>query len=164
VSAVAQVTATAVIRAPLEEVYRQAQDVEAFPSYMPDLQSVRVLAREGARTVTEWVGVVQGRRVRWVEEDEWDDAAHRCTFRQREGDFTRYEGSWSFAPVPDGTQTTLTVDFELDLPLAGPLLSTLLRTLVRKNLDSMLEALRLRLEGGAREAPTPHSGGVDDAR
>ncbi len=156
---VAQVTATAVIRAPLQEVYRQAQDVEAFPSFMPDLQSVRVLAREGNRTVTEWVGVIQGRRVRWVEEDEWDDVAHRCAFRQREGDFTRYEGVWTFAPVPEGTRTTLTVDFELDLPLAGPLLSTLLRTLVRKNMESMLEALRLRLEGGAGASPSHRGGG-----
>ncbi|MDQ7819514.1 MAG: SRPBCC family protein [Armatimonadota bacterium] len=157
--AVAQVTATTVIRAPLPDVYRQAQDVEAFPSFMPDLQSVRVLERDGPRTVTEWVGTVQGRRVRWVEEDTWDDDAHRCTFRQREGDFTRYEGVWTFAAVPEGTQTTLTVDFELDLPLAGPLLSTLLRVLVRKNVESMLEALRLRLEGGARGAPTSRSPG-----
>ena len=156
---VPQVTATALIRAPLQDVYRQAQDVEAFPSFMPDVQSVRVLAREGSRTVTEWVGIVQGRRVRWVEEDEWDDAGYRCTFRQREGDFTRYEGVWTFAPAPGGTHTTLTVDFELDLPLAGALLSTLLRALVRKNLESMLEALRRRLEGGAAGTSTPHARG-----
>ncbi|OLD36381.1 MAG: hypothetical protein AUI83_26305, partial [Armatimonadetes bacterium 13_1_40CM_3_65_7] len=117
----AQVAATVFIRAPLDRVYALAKDVEAFPSFMPDVESIRVQQRDGSRTVTEWVGVVQGRRVRWVEDDDWDDARHVCTFRQREGDFTRYEGTWTFAAVDQGTETALVVDFELELPLAGAL-------------------------------------------
>jgi len=148
----AQVAATVFIRAPLDRVYALAKDVEAFPSFMPDVESIRVQQRDGSRTVTEWVGVVQGRRVRWVEDDDWDDARHVCTFRQREGDFTRYEGTWTFAAVDQGTETALVVDFELELPLAGALLSNLLKVLVRKNLEGMLGAMRARLEGTA-EAP-----------
>ena len=148
----AQVAATAFIRAPLDRVYALAKDVETFPSFMPDVESIRVLERDGSRTVTEWVGVVQGRRVRWVEDDDWDDARHVCTFRQREGDFTRYEGTWTFTAVDQGTETALVVDFELELPLAGALLSNLLKVLVRKNLEGMLGAMRARLEGTA-EAP-----------
>ena len=145
----AQVAATAFIRAALDDVYGLAKDVEAFPSFMPDVESIKVLERDGARTVTEWVGVVQGRKVRWVEDDEWDDGRHACTFRQREGDFTTYEGIWTFAAADGGTETTLVVEFELDLPLAGALLSNLLRVLVRKNLEGMLAAMKARLEGAA---------------
>ena len=151
----AEVTATAHIRAPLAEVYRVAKDVERFPEFMPDVVSIRVLERHGSRTVTEWVGLVQGRRIRWVEEDHWDDAAHRCTFRQREGDFSRYEGTWSFEAADGGTTTTLTLAYEMDLPLAGALLSTLLRVLVRKNLESMLAALKAQLEAAH---PAPRQG------
>jgi ribosome-associated toxin RatA of RatAB toxin-antitoxin module len=150
----AQVEATTHIRAPLDEVYQLAKDVEAFPSFMPDVQSVKVLQRDGNRTVTEWIGVVQGRKVWWVEEDHWDDARHRCTFRQREGDFTRYEGTWTFAAAAGGTQTALIVDFELELPLAGALLSKLLKVLVRKNLESMLGAMKARLEPEGNAAGT----------
>ncbi len=150
----AQVAATAFIRAALDDVYALAKDVEAFPSFMPDMESITVLQREGTRTVTEWVGVVQGRKVRWVEDDEWDDTRHACTFRQREGDFTKYEGTWTFAASGGGTETTLAVDFELELPLAGALLSNLLKVLVRKNLESMLMAMKARLEetAGSRAA------------
>lgn len=148
----AQVAATAFIQAPLDQVYGLAKDVEAFPSFMPDVESIRVLQRTGGHTLTEWVGVVQGRRVRWVEDDDWDDARHTCTFRQREGDFTRYEGTWTFAAAGQGTATTLAVDFELELPLAGSLLSNILKVLVRKNLESMLGAMKTRLEGVA-DAP-----------
>lgn len=157
----AQVAAMAFIRAPLERVYALAKDVEAFPSFMPDVESIRVLQRDGSHTLTEWVGVVQGRKVRWVEDDDWDDARHACTFHQREGDFTRYEGTWTFAAADQGTETKLVVDFELELPLAGALLSNIVKVLVRKNLESMLGAMKTRLEAaaGAPSGPRSRSGG-----
>lgn len=142
----ASVEATTVIRASLDRVYALAKDVERFPHFMPDLESVTVLERLPTGTVTRWVGVVQGRKIRWVEEDAWDDARHVCVFRQRSGDFNRYEGSWVFEAMPDGTRTSLAVDFELDIPLAGPLLSSLVKVLMRKNCESMLAALKGQLE------------------
>lgn len=142
----AVVQASVVARAPLERVYALAKDVERFPDFVPDLESVAILERTPTGTTSEWVGIVQGRKIRWVEDDVWDDTRHVCTFRQRSGDFTRYEGEWRFEAVPDGTRMSLQVDFELDIPLAGALLSNLVKVLVRKNCESMLEALRGQLE------------------
>lgn len=143
----ARVEASEVIRAPLSDVYALAKRVEDFPRFMPDLERVTVLERRGeAFTVTEWVGVVEGRRIHWVEEDAWDDARHECRFRQREGDFDRYEGTWTFAAEENGTRTTVAVEFEFGIPLIGGLLSTLLRVKMKENLDGMLEALRGQLE------------------
>jgi ribosome-associated toxin RatA of RatAB toxin-antitoxin module len=141
-----QVEVERCIRAPLAVVYAMAKDVECFPEFMPDLESVRVLEREGNRTVTEWQGRVQGRRIRWVEEDEWDDVHYTCHFRQREGDFDRYEGTWAFTPVEDGCSTRLVIDFDLTIPLIGPLLVNLMQALVRRNAENMLDALRRRAE------------------
>ena len=146
----AQVMATTIIRAPLADVYRVAKDVEKFPEFMPDVQSIRVLDRSDSRVTVEWIGVMQGRKIRWVEEETWDDAAHRSTFRLVEGDFSKFEGSWSFETVPEGTQTMLVLDYEMELPLAGALLSNLLKVLVRKNLESMLASLKGQLEGAAQ--------------
>lgn len=140
------VEASTIIRAPLDRVYALAKDVERFPEFMPDLERVSIMERRPTGTVTEWVGVVQGRKIRWVEEDYWDDARHRCTFTQRTGDFNRYQGVWQFEATPDGIRTSLRVDFELDIPLAGALLSNLVKVLMRKNCESMLMALKLQLE------------------
>lgn len=143
----ASVTASLVIHAPLADVYALAKRVEEFPQFMPDVERVTVLERRGETfTVTEWVGVVEGRRIHWIEEDDWDDAQHRCRFRQREGDFERYEGTWTFTAEPDGTRTTVAVEFEFGIPLIGGLLSTLLRIKMQQNLDGMLAALRGQLE------------------
>ncbi len=143
----ARVEASVLIRAPLDDVYAQAKRVEDFPEFMPDIERVSVLERRGETfTLTEWVGVVEGRRIRWVEEDTWDDARRECRFRQREGDFDRYEGMWTFRADGDATRTSVAVEFEFGIPLIGGLLSTLLRIKMKENLDSMLAALRKRLE------------------
>ncbi len=143
----ARVEASVLIRAALADVYAVAKRVEDFPRFMPDLERVTVLERRGdVPTVTEWVGVVEGRRIHWVEEDVWDDAQHLCRFRQREGDFDRYEGTWTFAPEGSGTRTAIAVEFEFGIPLIGGLLSTLLRVKMKENLDGMLAALRGQLE------------------
>lgn len=145
----ASVEASTVIGASIEKVYALAKDVERFPQFMPDLESVAVLERLPTGTVTEWVARVQGRRIRWVEEDEWDDGKRVCTFRQRSGDFNKYEGAWRFEATPEGTRTSLEVEFELDIPLAGALLSSLVKVLMRKNCESMLAALKGQLEAAA---------------
>lgn len=143
-----QVSASIVIRAPLDAVYASAQRVEDFPKFMPDLERVTVLERTGeVPTLTEWVGTVEGRRIRWVEEDVWDDAAHLCRFRQREGDFDSYEGTWEFSADGDGTRTAITVDFEFGIPLIGRLLAGLLRVKMKENIDGMLQALQKQIEG-----------------
>lgn len=143
-----QVRASILIRAPLDAVYASAQRVEDFPKFMPDLERVTVLERSGdVPALSEWVGIVEGRRIRWVEEDTWDDTAHRCRFRQREGDFDSYEGTWEFAADGDGTRTTITVDFEFGIPLIGRLLSGLLRVKMQENIDGMLAALQRQIEG-----------------
>ena len=139
--------ASALIHASLPAVYGLAKRVEDFPRFMPDLESVTVLERRGdVPTVNEWVGVVEGRRIHWVEEDVWDDVRYLCRFRQREGDFERYEGVWTFTPEAGGTRTAITVDFEFGIPLIGGLLSALLRVKMKENLDGMLSALRGQLE------------------
>src|ERR1041385_4418090 len=64
------------IDAPVERVYAIARDVESFPDYMEDLQSIKVLERseDGNRTITEWVGLVRQFRMtlKWTQEDLWN--------------------------------------------------------------------------------------------
>ncbi|MDR5694842.1 MAG: SRPBCC family protein [Armatimonadota bacterium] len=155
--------ASTVIHAPIDVVYSRAKDVESFPEFMPDLISVRILERSGPNTVSEWVGSVEGRRIRWVEEDEWDDAQRICRFRQREGDFDRYEGIWTFEEVPGGTKTAISVDFELDIPIIGALLSTLLRAKMRENVERMLQALKGELEGRRDQRTNSTGRAVDES-
>lgn len=139
------------IAAPPDAVYAVAKDVERFPEFLPDVESVKVVARDGGRVVSEWVGVVRefNRTLKWTEEDEWDDDARRCLFRATEGDWDRYQGDWTFEPDGAGTRVQLTLDFDFNVPLIGPLIRGVLAKLVKKNCDRMLEAIKARVEEGA---------------
>lgn len=140
-----------VIDAPLETVYALAKDVEAFPSFMPDVESVVVADRsaDGSRTVVDWVGVASEfkLKVRWTEEDLWDDASHTCRFHQVTGDYTEYGGLWTFSDVGDGqTRFVSSLDYELDIPLIGPLLKKVVARLMHSNTQKLLEAVKVRAE------------------
>ena len=137
------------IAAPPERVYQLAKDVESFPEFLPNVQSVAIRERAGARTVSEWVGLVPEfrRTIRWVEEDVWDDQGRQCRFRSLSGDWDRYEGTWTFAPEGSGTRVTLDISYEYNVPLIGPLIRRLLHKLVARNADETLQGL-LRRAGG----------------
>ena len=138
------------IAAPPDAVYAVAKQVEKFPEFLPDVQSINVIERDGRRVVSEWVGVVRefSRTIRWTEEDDWDDTMRRCLFHATKGDWDRYQGEWTFDPDEGGTHVRLSLEFEMNVPLIGPLIRRVLAKLVRNNCDRMLEALKGRVESG----------------
>lgn len=138
------------IDAPLTEVYALARDVESFPEFMPDVQEVRILEQSAdGRQISKWVGIVKEfkRTIQWTEEDYWDDAHHTCTFRQTEGDFALYQGTWAFTEAEGGTAVVLTLEYEYDVPLIGNLIKGLLYRKMQENCDNMLAAIKARAEG-----------------
>ena len=141
------------IDAPLDEVFALARDAEAFPQFMPDVESVTVTERaeDGSRIVTDWVAVASDfkLKVRWTEEDLWDTAAHTCRFRQLKGDYTAYGGLWTFAEEGGATRFQSEIDYELDIPLIGPLLKAVVARLMQSNTQKILEAIKSRAEQSA---------------
>ena len=138
-----------IIQAPADQVYALAKDIERFPEFMADVQSVEILEDVPPRRVSRWVGIVKefNRTVSWTEEDFWDDQQRRCTFRQTEGDYTEYGGQWEFSAAPQGTRVYLRIDFEYDVPLIGSLIKGLLQRKMQQNCEDMLAALKQQAEG-----------------
>ena len=140
------------IDAPIAQVYRIARDVEAFPQFMADLQSLTVLERspDDTRTVTEWVGVIQAfkMKIRWTQEDLWKADAYRDDFRMIQGDMDRMEGYWQFEPLSETrTRFLSVVDYDFNVPMVGPMVKGLVKKLMTENLQSTLEAIKKRAEG-----------------
>ena len=139
------------INAPPDKVYALARDVESFPDFMPDVESVKILEQDSSgRTVSEWVGKIRqfNRIIRWTEEDIWNDAERLCQFKQIKGDFTSYGGVWRFVPAMEGaaTKVELQIDYTFEVPLIGSLIKAVLQKLVQQNADNMLQALKKHAE------------------
>ena len=142
---------SAEINAPLKTVFALARDQASFPEFMPDVESVLVVERngDGSRTVTDWVAVARDfkLKVRWTEEDLWDEATHTCRFTQLKGDYTSYGGLWTFTPKgPNVTVFKSEIDYELEIPLIGALLKAVVARLMRDNTQKILDAIKVRAE------------------
>ena len=146
-----RVESSILIQAPRAAVMTVARDNETFPEFMADLRSLKVLEKsaDGDRVVSEWVGIVPkfGTKLRWTEEELWDEAAGTCTFRQRSGDYKNLEGVWSFTSEGESaTRFSSVVDYEIEIPLVGPLIKTIIRKTVQDNVDATLRAIKDRCE------------------
>ena len=144
------VLAVADVNAPLDQVYALARDIEAFPQFMPDVQSVEILERRPDYQKSHWVGIIKEfkRTIKWTEEDDWDDVKHTCRFEQTEGDFSAYRGAWRFDETAAGTHVELELEYEYDVPLIGALIKALLKRKMQENCDNMLGAIKTKAEQG----------------
>ena len=141
---------TVLVNAPLQTVFAAARDQESFPQFMPDVESLTIVERspDGSRTVSDWVAVASDfkLKVRWTEEDVWDEAAHELRFTQLKGDYTAYGGLWKFTEEDGGTRFQSEIDYDLEIPLIGALLKAVVARLMRDNTQKILEAIKNRAE------------------
>lgn len=142
------VDTSVLINAPLEVVYAIAKDNRSFPDFMNDVKSVTIVEQEGNRVVADWVGLIPQfmLKVRWRQEEVWDDATTRSTFRQVSGDYDKLEGTWKFVSEGGGTRFDQHVDYEYEIPTLGPLVRKVILAIVKKNLDNINEAIKERAE------------------
>ena len=139
------------VNAPLAAVFAAARDQESFPQFMPDVESLTIVERspDGTRTVSDWVAVASDfkLKVRWTEEDVWDEAAHELRFKQLKGDYTAYGGFWKFTEDSPGvTRFHSEIDYDLEIPLIGALLKAVVARLMRDNTQKVLDAIKSRAE------------------
>jgi uncharacterized membrane protein len=129
---------------PPAEVYAAAKDLEGLKPYLKDVESLRVLETSDSRSRSEWVAVAMGKKVRWVEDEEWFDAELRNAFSSRQGDFDKYQGTWRFNPEGEGTRVVLDLEYELNIPIFGGILQKLILKLMKENCDGLLQGLKDR--------------------
>ncbi len=146
-----QIEQSVEINAPIEKVYAIARDVEAFPQFMNDLESLSVVERsaDNARTLTTWVGLIRQfkMKIRWTQEDIWNDATHRDDFQMTQGDMDSMSGFWQFTAItPQTTRFESVVNYEYDVPLVGPMIKTLIKKLMTENLQSTLDSIKAKAE------------------
>jgi hypothetical protein len=79
---------------PASDVYATLADFGRYPELCEAVRSVIITERSGNRTVSAWEVTFRAGLLRWTEEDTFDPAAMRITFRQTEGDIAVFDGTW----------------------------------------------------------------------
>lgn len=135
-----------VINASKGQLYEILKDMEKYPQFMKDLKSVKVLERDANTTLTEWQTSIMGNKIKWVEKDIFDDENKHISYHQHSGDLHKFEGEWILKEDTAGTRVTLTVDFEIGIPMVSGLLNPVAKLMIKENCENMLNALKLKME------------------
>lgn len=131
------------------KIYPIIKKMEDYPEFMADLVSVEIAERQDNRTLSKWVSNVDGRIIKWTEEDIFDDENLHIAYAQTEGDLKKFAGEWILTPTADGTEIKLTVNFEFGIPMIAGLLNPILKKKVRDNSMNMLKAIKQKMEENA---------------
>lgn len=129
---------------PPKEVYAAARDLAGLKPYLKDVETLEVLEDHGTTSRTKFVAIAMGKKVHWIEDEQWFDAEFRNVFDSKEGDFDVYRGSWTFLPEGQGTKAVLQLEYELNIPIFGGLLQKLVMKLMQENIDDLLRGLKER--------------------
>ncbi|MBC5823618.1 MAG: aromatase/cyclase [Candidatus Eremiobacteraeota bacterium] len=134
------------IAASKQSIYELAKDMERYSDFMPDVEYVKVLRRDGNKTVTRWKTLVEEAPIEWTEEDVFDDARTRIDYRLIEGDLDKFEGAWTFEERDGKTHVVLGVDYDFGVPSLAELIGPILHKKVEENSAMMLQALKAKCE------------------
>lgn len=143
------VEVTMPVYSPPEKLYPIIRNMENYPDFMTDLVSVEVIERQDNMTISRWVSNVDGRIIKWTEQDIFDDENLHIVYAQTEGDLKQFEGEWILTAIEGGTEIKLTVNFEFGIPMFAGLLNPILKKKVRDNSMNMLKAIKQKMEKNA---------------
>jgi len=138
-----------IIAAPRHEIYRLAKDMERYSEFMPDVEYVKILARDGNTTTTRWKTLVEEAPIEWTEVDVFDDDKTRIDYKLVEGDLDKFEGAWTFEESDGVTRVVLSVDYDFGVPTLAELIGPILQKKVEENSLMMLRALKEKCESPA---------------
>lgn len=140
------VESSILINGNIDKIYNLAKNMEEFPKFMRDVESVKTLERTPNRTITEWVTNVDGMTISWKEEDIFDNENKTIFYRLTQGDLDKFEGSWKFETVEDKTKVTLSVDYDFGVPSLTELIGPTLELKVKENSEMMLNGIKEKIE------------------
>lgn len=126
------------------------KQMENFPQFMPDVENVMIIKREGNKAVSEWITNVEGTPIIWTEEDTFFDEKLEISYRLIEGDLEKFEGTWRFIPEGKGTKVILGVEYDFGMPSLTELIGPTLELKVKENCEMMLQGMKAKIEGKAK--------------
>lgn len=136
------------IAAPLENVYAVLAHMEAFPQFMPDVESVEVLERKNHHTITQWVAYIdEDTPISWRELDTFDQENRKIQFQLIDGDLEVFEGEWKLEEEKGKTKVSIELTYDFGMPAFEKIIGPILKKKVRDNCLMMLNSIKKKVEG-----------------
>jgi ribosome-associated toxin RatA of RatAB toxin-antitoxin module len=119
-----------------DDVFAAVTDMARFPELCDDVREVRV-----EQSQSSWKVKFRGGTLEWTEQDERDPAARTMSFRQIDGDFKEFDGTWHVEADGAGSTVHFTARFDLGIPALRAVVEPIAAKNLRNNLSSVLRGL-----------------------
>jgi ribosome-associated toxin RatA of RatAB toxin-antitoxin module len=144
-SKVYQIASSGSVAATPAAVWRILTDYNSLADYVPDLQSARVMSRDGDKVIIEQLGTTHflffTRPIHLIVQAK-EQGQNRIDVSLVEGDMKVYRCSWELRPDGSGTKLVYNATIEPKFYVPG-MVGT---SLVRKDIARMMTAVLVRLD------------------
>lgn len=123
------------------KAFQVVEDLERFPEFMPNVNSLTLLEVDGNRKVAAWDIMIDDAPLSWIEEGIYDKQNLIVHFRSLEGVFDRFDGYWQVTSEGEDSRVTFELIYEIGLPEIEEIVGPILRDRLIENAESMLEAI-----------------------
>jgi ribosome-associated toxin RatA of RatAB toxin-antitoxin module len=131
-----------VVPAPVGKVWEALNNVESYTRVMDHVHSLTVLESRPDHRLIAWEVDLKGCLMKWIEREAIYPERHRIEYQQTKGDLEQFEGYWQLEPLSDETcRLTLTVQFEIGIPMLADMLNPVAERAIRNNSVKMITAL-----------------------
>lgn len=139
------------VKGNIEEIFQLVSDVEKFPDFMEDVESVDILEEGDDWKISKWNTKADRRKIIWTEKDFIKPQENRVDFELVEGDLKSYWGFWQLGKTDNAELINITfaIDFEFGMPIIAPLIHPILARVLRANMKQMLLAIKNQFESSA---------------
>jgi coenzyme Q-binding protein COQ10 len=138
------ITLSRLLSAPVADAYNIVVEIERFPEFMENVNSIKILSAEGTRKVIAWEMTIDDAPLDWIEEVNYDAHHHRVEFCAIDGVFERFDGYWQVFPMGSGSKVELQLEYELGLPEIEHIIGPILKSRLMANLETMLASIESR--------------------
>ncbi|MFI6048573.1 type II toxin-antitoxin system RatA family toxin [Streptomyces violascens] len=121
--------------------YDRIKDYARYPELTPVVKAVTVREVADDELHSDWEVYFRNGILRWTETDRLDESRMRITFRQLEGDFAEFTGTWSVTPDGEGCLVDFTAEFDFGIPSLAGILDPVAARVLKETIGVVLTSL-----------------------
>ncbi len=133
------------VKAPFAEVWNAVCDIEAYPKFMANVRSVQITHTNGNERTSTWSTILKGSILEWTEREVLDQSTGTIQFNQLDGDLDLFDGHWSVVDRAKSVEVSLSIEFEIGIPLLADMLNPVASRALRENSETMLREIERRV-------------------
>ncbi|WP_027658997.1 type II toxin-antitoxin system RatA family toxin [Salinispora fenicalii] len=123
------------------DVYAKLRDLTSYPRYTDAVREVRVVALDEHRVQSHWSVNFRNGVLCWTEHDAFDDVARTIEFTQTDGDFHRFDGTWTLRQDRGDVVVRFACTFDLGMPSLAAIIDPIAREALVENVQLILHGL-----------------------